>query len=94
MRPASMKNHVGEKSAFRASKRTTRIHEAHALIAEREAEIKALLAALDAEGDPKRQRVLTRRLAGTRRNLASWQAYVAQGSHRESRAVMGAQRAA
>jgi hypothetical protein len=89
-----MKNNVGERSAFRASKRTTRIHEAHALIAERESEIVALLAALDRESDPKARRVLTQRLQGTRRNLASWQAYVAQGSPRESRAVMGARRAA
>ena len=94
MRPTSMKNNVGERSAFRASKRTTRIHEAHALIAEREAEMAALLAALDVEKDPKRRRVLTQRFQGTRNSLKAWQAYVAQGSHRESRAVMGARRAA
>ncbi|WP_156022962.1 hypothetical protein [Terracoccus sp. 273MFTsu3.1] len=89
MRPSSMKNHVGETSAFRATKRTTRIHEAHALIAERTAEIEALLAALDVEPDRKARRVLTLRLQGTRRNLASWEAYVAKGSEREGRAVMG-----
>lgn len=89
MRPTSMKNHVGSGSKFRASKRTTRIHEAHALIAERQAEIKALLALLDRESDPKRRKVLTLRLQGTRHNLASWEAYVAKGSQREGRAVMG-----
>ena len=94
MRPTSMKNNVGSGSKFRATKRTTRIHEAHALIAERTAEIKALLAALDRESDPKARRVLTLRLQGTRRNLASWEAYVAQGSPREGRAVMGVQPAA
>jgi hypothetical protein len=93
VRPTSAKNHVGTRSAFRAKRRSTRIHEAHALIAEREEEIAALLVALENAADAKKRRMLTQRLQGARHNLASWQAYAAKGSEREPRAVMGARRA-
>lgn len=75
-------------SPFRSSLPRKRVLAAEAMIEKRQAEIVELEELLDGIADLEEQKRVTLRLTATYRNLASWQEYLAEGSPKETRAVI------
>lgn len=75
-------------SPFRSSLPKIRVQAAKDMIVKRHAEIEMLEELLDDAADLPTQQRLTLRLTATYRALASWQTYLAEGSPKETRAVV------
>jgi hypothetical protein len=78
----------GGRSPFASSLPIKRVRAAEAMVAKREQEIEELNALLANETRPAVQRRLSTRLLGTTNSLNSWLDYLAEGSPKETRAVV------
>ena len=77
-----------EASPFRSSRPSKRVLAARAMILKRDREIDELEAKLADATDPALQAKLTTRLVATINNRKSWLTYLADGSPKETRAVV------
>jgi hypothetical protein len=77
-----------EASPFRSSRPLKRVLAAEAMVAKRDREIESLEKLLRKTSKPAEQKRLTLRLVASIRNRASWLDYLADGSQKETRAVI------
>jgi len=77
-----------QQSPFRSCNPSRRYIAALTMTHKRRDEIKALEKALARATDVKVQKQLSQRLLATKNNLRSWEDYLSEGWHRESKAVI------
>ena len=77
-----------DSSPFRSSRPLKRVLAAEAMVAKRDGEIEMLESLLRKTTDAKDQKRITLRLVASINNRKSWLEYLAQGSYKETKAVI------